>query len=166
MLAWFNSGMKYLRLYAILVLVGCGTEVKTLGKKPTEKEPKASCPPALLVPFHEMMVQFTSAPPPKLALVLEGVEEFNECKTLIEQPPVVTLERFNNNSVGILVQHFGAYPELPRDVSFRLLDLGDCKVAPVQLLAVDKAPLPFTVEYPYGPKCQVRTTARLRIQGP
>jgi len=31
---------------------------------------------------------------------------------------------------------------------------------------VDKTPLPFMIEYPYGPKCQPRTSARLRLQAP
>lgn len=140
--------------------------MKTLGEKKREEIPSKPCPGSVQVHFHDINIQFSSAPPPKLALILEGEEEYNDCKAVGEKPPIVTMERFASNQIGILVQHFGAYPELPRDVSFKLMNLGNCSVAPTEFMNVVKVPLEFVTSFPNGEKCGPRYTARLRLVKP
>lgn len=148
-----------------LLLFSCGTEPKVLGqKKDKEEKPSSQCPPSVVVPFHEIMVYFSAPPPPRISVIVEGEEELNECKAVVEKPPIVTIERFTGNILGILVQHYGAYPTLPRDVSFKIMDLGNCSGVATEFMKVEKAPLAFTTQYPHGPKCNPRTTARLKLK--
>jgi hypothetical protein len=136
--------------------------VKTLGKQ--EEQKPSACPGAAHIPFHEITIHFGNPPPAKLALVLEGERKVDECRRPAEAPPIVKLERRSGYAMVVTVQHFGAYQELPRDVSFRLLDLGDCSEPEgKEVLAVSRLPLVFETDFPNGPKCAGRTYARVQL---
>lgn len=144
-------------------LFSCGdTKPKTLGRK-KEAKPVVNCPGTLPNSYHTVVLENLKSIPPKMALILEGVPEINECSPLEEVPPVVRFSRSSESSLTFVVEHAGAYSTPPKDISFRIFDLGDCKQSSRDYFVASKAPLNFQKEFPNGEKCPALKTATLTL---
>lgn len=69
-------------------------------------------------------------------------------------PPAIVLDR------GLPA---GAYKTLPADISFEILDRGDCVAGPMSYFKAVKVPLEFKTEYPDGKGCASNTVAKVSL---
>lgn len=145
------------------MLAACGTEPKTL-KREKGVTRETSCPPYIPVDFHVISFSSTKPIPEKIAIEIDGVMKGNDCAEVAKSPPLVSYPRPTPNMLSIRVEHFSAYPALPADVSFRIIDLGDCKVPPVDFFKSGKLPLKFVQSYPSGKQCKERNEAYITVK--
>ena len=158
--------MRIFLVFLAAFLVSCGdTKPKTLGRK-RETKPAVNCPGTIPNSYHTVVLEKLKAIPPKMALILEGVPEINECSPLPEVPPVVNFSRTSDSSITFVVEHAGAYSTPPKDISFRIFDLGDCKQSSRDYFVAEKAPLSFQKEFPNGEKCPALKKATITLSPP
>ncbi len=126
-------------------------------------DPKA-CPMVAYVPYHQINIAPKSPLTNNAAVILEGELKYDECLTEPSRRPApkVTLTR-KDGLLVLLVQHYGAYKVLPKDVSFEILDRGDCLGVPVSFFKVEKLPLEFKTNYPNTEVCAGVSTAHVGI---
>ncbi len=103
--------------------------------------------------------------PRKVAVVLEGVRKYDECldQPVDVTPPIVRLRRIENSKAGIEVLHLGAYATLPSEVSFEILDRGDCVNNEITFFSALHVPLEFKESYPNGPECGANVSAQVEL---
>jgi hypothetical protein len=158
--------MKNIALIALCgLLTGCGTEVKKLGPRadPKAKDDKSSCAGTGLPAFHEVSVVVNDILPAKIALELEGEMKLSECPGVDPSEPETAMDRETVNKLKFTVMHGKFFRTLPKSVSFRVLDMGDCKVTPREIVAKVNIPLVFVRETPKGPKCGTNVYARVLV---
>jgi hypothetical protein len=157
----------WLTLLFFAAAVGCGTAPKSLGKNgnggPGAKDQPDKCPGGAISPSHEVDLHLKEPAPAKLALEIDGKREVDECHDLTETPPFVVPEKKAGNEFDFTVIHNGAYPTLPTEISFRLIDLGDCKMAEREVFAAERLALRFESDYPNGVRCPGRVHATLQV---
>jgi hypothetical protein len=148
--------MKKWWIPVVLSLAACG-QIQNLSQEDQE-----SCPAAAYPIQHEATIHFSTPPPAKLFLEVDGQPKFSDCAAIPDQAPVVRLSR-SGNSVTFVVQHFGAYPTLPEAFSFRLSGRESCMALQNELLSVRDLPLKFVTDYPNGKECGSRTRAQVTL---
>jgi hypothetical protein len=161
---------KFLFLLALLfsvAAIGCGTAPKNLSKNGNggtdAKDQPEKCPGGAISPSHEIDLHLKEPSPAKLALEIDGKREIDECRELPETPPFVVPEKKAGNEFDFTVIHNGAYPTLPTEISFRLVDLGDCKGAEREVFSAERLALKFESDYPNGIRCPGRVHATLLV---
>jgi hypothetical protein len=159
---------KIAGLLTVLVLVGCGTQAKDVRKPGVVRGGNGQvndCKARSAVNAHEVTLKFSAELPAKLAVTVGAETKVNECTPpIVVVPPLVSIQRFSGTTLLVYVEHQGAYPELPREVSFRITDLKDCKANSAVLADVQNVPLTFVQEFPNGPSCPSRFVARTTVQ--
>ena len=161
-----------LALGASFFFFGCGTQAKDLcqgtdckGKRWQERN-QAQCGGRAVGNFHEVTVRLPAALPAHLAVEVEGKRRFDECNTPAQEAPYVSALRGTDNRLVVRVEHGGAYPKLPTQVSLRVLDLKGCAAgAPAEaLFAISNLTLDFKDETVNGPSCPPVKVARVTVQ--
>lgn len=165
---------KFLLLPACIILAACGTAPKDVsnGKpfKPKDQPQKGVC--STITDLQEFSIQFTAPLPERLAVDLVGergpVRKFDECKRAADQPPLTVLRRGPDNTLVLTIEHWGAYPTLPRDTTFTIYDLEKCEARsePKVLFAANRQVVDFHAEYPNGANCPARQAARISLLKP
>ncbi len=141
--------MKILTLiYALLLISACSNNDNFDGGNEI-----LSCPASIMTPYHEVIVATSDVFPERIAIEVEGEVKYDECldQAVIPPPPIVRGER-TKEGLTILIRHFGAYEQLPEDVSFRVFDRTNCD-PDILYFEAAKVPLEFQEVYPNGPKC-------------
>jgi hypothetical protein len=117
----------------------------------------------MYVPYHEVEIETGDVLPNKIAIEVEGEIKYDECleQDVIPPPPIVHGER-RKIGLAVVVEHFGAYEQLPEDVSFRVYDRTNCS-ADVLYFEASNVPLEFQKVYPNGPKCGSNTFAKTSV---
>lgn len=160
--------MKKLRRLVFILACGLSFGCAKIGKtQGSGGEDKATiCPGLIHIPYHQVNIGTYREIPGKLAVVLEGELKYDECleQASLPPPPIVGLRRVNDSELILKVLHFGAYSILPKDISFEIMDRGDCLGSQKVFYSVKKLPLEFLTEYPDGPKCGSLTSARVSVQ--
>jgi hypothetical protein len=144
-----------------LLFIACGsTEPKTViakGKVTGKGPPQNSrCPATAPESFHNVTVRGLTNIPSRVAVVIDNILEVDECTVREEFPPIVNFLRFDAATINFVVRHTGAYSTPPQSISFRILDMGDCKVPGKEYFRIDNLPLTFTREAVGGPTCAAR----------
>ncbi len=122
------------------------------------------CPGAIYPPYHSVTVHTTIPVPAKLAVTLEGVLKFDQCLQPPEILPAPVVRASQSvDAVTVVVGHWGGYASLPTEMSFEILDRGDCTAAPISFYRADRIPLNFIVDYPNGKACGGNTSAKVDL---
>jgi hypothetical protein len=116
------------------------------------------------VDYHEVLVHTTEPLPAKVAVMVEGQLKYDMClvQPVIMPPPLVSSTE-QPGAIVVLVRHLGAYKKLPTEISFEILDRGDCTKPAVSFFKADNVPLEFKTEYPKGKACGASLAARVDL---
>ncbi len=125
---------------------------------------KFSCLGVVYIPYHRIDIETEEVLPDKIAIEIEGEIKYDECleQAVIPPPPIVHGER-RKIGLAVVVQHFGAYKELPEDISFRVFDRKDCSAAEELFFEASNVPLEFEKVYPAGVECGSNTFAKATV---
>lgn len=153
-------------ILAVILLAGCGTEAKnhSKGDAGRGKEKPKICPGAMET-YHQVGAILKNTVPPKIAFDLNGKREIDECEAVPDAPPVVLSER-DGRKIIFTIMHRGAYPLPPANLSFRLINLGDCSGQESEIFGASNLPLHFVTDYPNGATCPGRTFAAMQVFEP
>lgn len=151
--------MKYFLILPFILFTACDSNNDNSG---TGNE-KLSCPASALVPYHEVLIQTDEDLPKKIAIEVDDELKYDECleQAVIPPPPIVHGAR-SKSGLAVVVQHYGAYEQLPKTVSFRVYDRKDCINTDLYFQAFN-IPLEFKKEYPNGPQCGSNTLAKTSV---
>lgn len=149
---------------SLVAVSGCGSK-NTPDNIAKEEKPQA-CPAALYPPYHSMVIRSREPTPQKLSVILNGVLKYDECldqPTITPPDPAVFVRRFVDK-FEVVVQHQGAYPTLPSEVTFEVMDRKDCMAPSATFFSATNIPLEFKTVYPHGPKCGRNTFAEVELE--
>jgi hypothetical protein len=168
MLEFWSMGRTGNLIAALVVifLAGCGTDAKNLFKGDAGKgKQKPKVCPGAMEPYHQVTAILKSNLPPRVAFELNGKRELDECQPVAEAPPVVLGER-DGRKITFSIMHAGAYPLPPANLSFQLINLGDCSGQESVIFGAINLPLHFVTDYPNGATCPGRTFAAMQVFEP
>lgn len=145
------------------LLISCGNSLNRVGNPRDKKdEEQVTCPKTNPTSFHQVSVQFSSPPPNRLTVFVDGERKVDECRVLPKEPPVVKLKREANNKVTVVVEHKDFFTELPETISLSFYQMEGCAkeeaIFEIRDLALD-----FVDDYPAGEKCPGRKVAKADV---
>lgn len=148
-----------------LAALSCG---KKAPDEVVTKDAYQTCPAAVYPTQHRVTVRTTDQIPGKLALKVDGVLKYDECladPTIVPPAPAAYVTK-KDGAFEVTVMHLDAYPTLPADISFEVIDRKNCVDPEVSFFSANQVPLEFKTEYPNGPKCGKNVHAKAEITKP
>ena len=147
-----------------LALVACGSENSPSGDD-IGSDDSDICPASAYMPFHQMNLFVLDPIPARVAVWLNGTLKYDECQsepTLTPPAPAVTVRRLPGE-LDVHVLHMDAYPALPSEVTYEIMDRRDCLLPPIRFFYAERVPLEFKRTFPDGPKCGSAVSATVDL---
>jgi hypothetical protein len=147
----------FIFIVGAILLTSCSASevLRGVGLEEDDEVTPQSCPLAAVPNYHSIKLITSIAIPAKLAVILDGQLKYDECleKRVILPAPIVDLYR-SVGAVSVQVRHFDGYSGFPANVSYELLDRGDCTGNPISFYVANQIPLVFKkINYDVRPEC-------------
>jgi hypothetical protein len=137
-------------IWVALFLVSCAPNplLRGLGLRfDDDKIEPYSCPLAYTPDQYKLHLKSSQPIPTKVAIVIDGKLKHDECasSSVASEAPFVNIRKSESNNLDVIV--FWIPDPKPMNMSFEILDRGDCSVAPSSFFVANNMPISFQTSY-------------------